>query len=108
MKITDAVLTITGTAIVEAMVLDRPAIMFGDNFYDHSKLIYKIENISDLPNILKEILLYKNLLPKEEREIELNRFLLSYIQSLISTFPLEGQMMPWADALIEEMERENK
>ena len=102
-KKTQAVLTISGSIVFESMILDKPIIMFGDNFFDFSKLIYKVENIKDLPIILNTILIKKNLLSKFERNNELNKFILSYIKSLITGFPITENVVPWADALIDEL-----
>ena len=102
-KQTDAVLTISGSIILEALALDKPAIMFGSNFFDYTKLIYKVNNITDLPNILYGILIKKKMLTKNERNQELNKFIYSYINSLIVGFPIEKNVIAWADKLIEDM-----
>tara|TARA_Y100000991_G_C21962399_1_gene345128 strand:+ start:327 stop:1772 length:1446 start_codon:yes stop_codon:yes gene_type:complete len=102
-KQTQAVLTISGSIVFEAMVLDKPIIMFGDNFFDFSKLIYKVENVKDLPVIFNTVLIKKNLLSKNKRNNELNKFILSYIRSLITGFPITENVVFWADALIDEL-----
>ena len=102
-KKTEAVLTISGSIIIETMVLDKPVIMFGNNFFDYSKLVYRINNISDLPSLLYKILIEKKTLSKKERDMELNKFILSYINTLITAFPIEGKMLPWAEALIKQL-----
>ena len=107
-KQTDAVLTISGSIIIESIVFDKPTIMFGNNFFEYSNLVNKVKNISDLPNLLFDILILKNILPKKQREKELNAFLLSYMDSLIGSFPIEGKVLPWADALIKEIKKGNK
>ncbi|MDA7546243.1 hypothetical protein N8870_05345 [Alphaproteobacteria bacterium] len=96
---TKAVLTISGSIILEALVLDKPAIMFGKNFFDYAELIYKIDNISELPNILFNILVLEKRLSKNKREEELNRLLLSYLDSLIDCFPDKLGANSWAKAL---------
>ena len=102
-KKTDAVLSITGSILIEAMVLGKPAIMFGSNFFEYSKLVYKIKNISDLPKIFYDILILNKTLSKEERKFELNKFILSYINSLISTFPIKGNGVLWAKAMVKKL-----
>jgi capsule polysaccharide modification protein KpsS len=47
------ILTITGTAGWEAMLLRKPVIVFGDTFYSLLKDVTKLENIEDLPKIIK-------------------------------------------------------
>ena len=50
-KKSKAVLSISGTTLIEALVLDKPAIMFGKNYFEFSELIHKVSNISDLPKL---------------------------------------------------------
>ena len=102
-KQTDAVLTISGSIILEAMVIGKPTIMFGNNFFDYSPLVYKINNISDLPNLLFNVLIEKNILSKNLRDQELNKFIYSYINSLIRGFPIKQNVIPWADKIIENL-----
>lgn len=107
-KNTDAVLSITGSILIEAMVLDKPAIMFGSNFFEYSKLIHKIQNISDLPRIFYDILILNKTLAKEERKFELNKFILSYINSLIITFPIKGNGVLWAKQIVKKLKISKK
>ena len=89
--------------LLEAMVLGKPAIMFGNNFFEYSKLVHKIQNISDLPKIFYDILILKKTLSKEERKFELNKFILSNINSLISKFPLKGNGILWAKSIVKKI-----
>ena len=103
----DAVLTISGSIVIEAMVLDKPIIMFGNNFFDYSKLVNRVKNISDLPSLLYQILIEKKTLSKKERDMELNKFILSYIDTVIKSFPISGKMIPWAHSLINDLKKNN-
>ena len=57
-KKSKAVLSISGTTLIEALVLDKPAIMFGKNYFEFSELIHKVSDISDLPKTFPQTLLH--------------------------------------------------
>jgi len=55
-KQSSLVITITGTSGWEAIMFQKPVIIFGDIFYDVFDCVKKIEKIRDLPTTIKELL----------------------------------------------------
>lgn len=54
-KKSSLVITITGTSGWEAIVFQKPTIVFGDVFYDIFECTKKIENIRKLPKIMRDL-----------------------------------------------------
>ena len=50
------VITIAGTTGLEAAFHDKPSIVFTDQIYSELSFVYKLKNISDLPNAIKKSL----------------------------------------------------
>ena len=50
------VLVITGTAGLEALMLKKPVITFGNVFFNKLKMVKKLKNINDLPYLVKDII----------------------------------------------------
>ena len=48
------IVTITGTSGWEGVLMKKPAITFGDVFYNKLPMVKKCENINDLPYLIKE------------------------------------------------------
>jgi hypothetical protein len=95
----DAVVAVTGTVAMEALIFDKPAVVLGRTFFDFSDLLYRVHAIQDLPEVLARILVdddYKNQTNREER---LHRFLISYLEGLIPYFPLPQNAEHWGRAL---------
>ena len=80
---TDAVISITGSILIETLILDKPAIMFGKNFFDYSDLIHKVDKLENLPSLLYNFLIKRKILSKSERKKQLDRFILSFMNSQI-------------------------
>ncbi|MBI2725905.1 MAG: hypothetical protein HYX42_06615 [Polaromonas sp.] len=99
----DAVIAVTGTVAMEALIFDKPAVVLGRTFFDFSDLLYLVRNVQDLPEVLAKILVdsdYKNQTNREER---LHRFLISYLDGLIPYFPLPQNSEQWGRALASEL-----
>jgi hypothetical protein len=54
------VVTTTGTAGLEAILLGKPVITLGDAFYSRIDLVHKAESLTELPNLVAKILSNKN------------------------------------------------
>ena len=50
------VITISGTAGLEAIFYKRPVIVFTDTFYSNIPSVYRIKKINDLPSVIKKAL----------------------------------------------------
>jgi CDP-glycerol glycerophosphotransferase (TagB/SpsB family) len=83
----DAVIAISGTVGFEALILEKPTIILGRTFFTHCNLFYKAHSVQELPKILREILVDRVFDRVPDRQTQLNRFLLSYLNSLIPYFP---------------------
>ncbi len=104
MQQVDAVITVTGTVVMEALVFDKPAIMLGRNYFDFSDLIYRVSNIQDLPEVLARILIDGDYQAKPNREERLHHFLMSYLDGLLESFPLTECAVDWSRSLALELD----
>jgi CDP-glycerol glycerophosphotransferase (TagB/SpsB family) len=100
----DAVITVTGTVVMEALVFDKPAIMLGRNYFDFSDLIYRVPNIQELPEVLARILIDGDYQTKPNREERLHLFLMSYLDGLLESFPLTEYAVEWSHSLALELD----
>ena len=100
----DAVITVTGTVVMEALVFDKPAIMLGRNYFDFSDLIYRVRNLQDLPEVLARILIDGDYQAKPNREERLHLFLMSYLDGLLESFPLTEYAVEWSHSLALELD----
>lgn len=100
----DAVLTVTGTVVMEALVFDKPAIMLGRNYFEFCDLIYRVPNIQELPEVLASILIDGDYQAQPNREDRLHHFLISYLDGLIESFPLTEHAVDWSHSLARELE----
>ena len=86
------------------MVLDRPTIVLGRSFFNYSELIYKIEDIQELPEMLKKILVDGVYEKRPDRKQLLHRFLISYLEALIPYFPTMENATHFGRALAEDLD----
>jgi len=98
-----AIITVTGTVAMESLAFDKPAIMLGRNYFEFSDLIYRVPNIEALPRVLARILLDGEYHAQTDREERLHRFLMAYLDGLVSSFPLPIHAAEWARALANEL-----
>lgn len=101
----DAVLTITGTIAVEALAFGKPAIVFGEHFYNYCDLITTVRSPESLHGVLHDLLIAKNVPGPEEFKARLSRFLLSYLEVLLPHYPLPENGHYYGVALHEELQR---
>ena len=99
----DAVVAVSGTVAMEALVFDKPTILLGRNFFDYSDLLYKVPCINDLPEVLAKILIDGDYTKQPEREERLYRFLIAYLDGLVPCFPLQEFAAEWGNALASEL-----
>jgi hypothetical protein len=100
----EAVVTVSGTVAMEALVFDKPAVMLGRNFFEFSDLLYRVRDIQDLPEVLARILVDGDYERQPDREARLGRFLMSYLDGLVPFFPLPEHAHEWARALARELD----
>lgn len=99
----DAVITVTGTVAMEALVFDKPAVMLGRNYFEFSDLIYRVSNIQELPEVLARILIDCDYEMQSNREERLHLFLMAYLDGLVNSFPLTMHAIDWSKALAYEL-----
>lgn len=63
-----AVFVLQGTVGWEAFLSKKPVINLGKTFYSYSSLVYKIENISNISDIINEVIKYGSNMYKEKEE----------------------------------------
>ncbi|OQX79361.1 MAG: hypothetical protein B6D56_07260 [Candidatus Omnitrophica bacterium 4484_70.1] len=84
-----AVVVNSGTVGWEALLFKKPVIIFGEAFYNHSGLTYRVENFRDFRNTLKIILHKERIFPDNYEDI-LTKFIYSLLKN---TFP--GEYAPY-------------
>lgn len=90
------VVTITGTAAMEAMLLGKPAITIGEVFFNFAEgLVSRAKSIEDLPDLVKE---FENFEPRPEM---LHNFVMAILDNSIDLDP-EGLAEKLMDMTIEE------
>lgn len=102
-KCVDAVIAVSGTVAMEALVFDKPTVILGRNFFEFSDLFFLVRNIQDLPEVLARILIDGEYARQADRDERLHRFLMAYLDGLVPCFPLPEQMGEWGRALAEEI-----
>jgi hypothetical protein len=102
-KRVDAVVTVSGTVAMEALVFDKPVALLGRNFFEFCDLLYKVPAINDLPEVLAKILLDNDYAKQTDREERLHRFLIAYLDGLVPYFPLQEFASDWGRALAAEL-----
>jgi hypothetical protein len=99
MKRCGAVITITSTAGLEAMALDRPIVVLGSCYYDFADIIYKPKSWPDLAQTLRRILVDGEYEKNAQRQKHIDCFFLAYLLArrpvLLSndTAPAVGQFI---------------
>lgn len=94
-----AVVTVTGTVMMEALAFDKPAVMLGRNYFEFSDLIYRVPHIQELPEVLARILVDGDYHAQPDREERLHRFLMAYLDGLVDAFPVPEHADRWGHAL---------
>jgi hypothetical protein len=102
-KRVDAVVAVSGTVAMEALVFDKPTILLGRNFFEFSDLIYRVPVINGLPEVLAKILIDGDYAKQPDREERLHRFLMAYLDGLVPHFPLLEFSSEWGRALAAEL-----
>lgn len=102
-KRVDAVVAVSGTVAMEALVFDKPAVLLGRNFFEFSDLIYRVPVINDLPEVLARILIDGDYARQPDRKARLHQFLMAYLDGLVPFFPLLEFAGQWGRALATEL-----
>jgi len=84
----EAVIAISGTVGFEGVALDKPTVILGRSFFTHCGLFYRVGSVQELPAVLRKILVDRDFDKIPDRKGHLNRFLLSYLNSLVPYFPM--------------------
>lgn len=84
----EAVIAISGTVGFEGVALDKPTVILGRSFFTHCDLFYRVGSVQELPAVLRKILVDRDFDKIPDRQGHLNRFLLSYLNSLVPHFPM--------------------
>lgn len=99
----DAVVAVSGTVAMEALVFDKPTVLLGRNFFEFSDLLYRVSSIQELPDVLAKILIDGEYQRQAGREEMLHRFLMAYLDGLVPCFPLPAFADVWGRALAAEL-----
>lgn len=102
-KRVDAVVAVSGTVAMEALVFDKPTVLLGRNFFEFYDLLYRVPVINDLPEVLAKILVDGEYAKQPDREVRLHRFLMAYLDGLVPYFPLQEFSGEWGRALAAEL-----
>jgi hypothetical protein len=102
-KRVEAVVAVSGTVAMEALVFNKPTILLGRNFFEFSDLLYRVPAINDLPDVLAKILIDGDYTKQLNREARLHRFLMAYLDGLVPCFPLQEFAGEWGIALAAEL-----
>lgn len=79
----EAVVTITGTIGLEAMALDKPAVVLGNVYYDFADVVYKANSWPDLAQTLRRILVDREYENNTRRHELIDRFFLAYLMARV-------------------------
>lgn len=102
-KRVDAVVAVSGTVAMEALVFDKPTVLLGRNFFEFCDLLYRVPVINDLPEVLAKILVDGDYIKQPDRGVRLHRFLMAYLDGLVPLFPLMEFAGEWGRALAGEL-----
>jgi hypothetical protein len=99
----DAVVAVSGTVAMEALVLDKPTVILGRNFFEFCDLLYRVRDVQDLPGVLLRILIDGDYAQQSDRDERLYRFLMAYLDGLVPYFPVKEYGDEWGRALAHEL-----
>ena len=99
-----AVVALPGTVALESMILDCPTVLVGKAFFDFSSFFFKVADITQLPSVLRAILIDGQRLSKDERRLEVLRTLLAYKEALVPAFPTTDHIELYSIELIREID----
>jgi hypothetical protein len=105
-KNSDLVVTVTGTAGLEAAFFQKPSIVFGDSIYSELSCVHRVKNLEELPKIIRISL------KKKVDLSELNNFM-NMIENNsfefdITKMQLEIDNMFHFDAFLQDVKIDNK
>lgn len=86
------VVSVSGSVGFEALALDKPVLVLGRTFHTFNTLYYRIRSVEDLPSLFNRVLIHGEFEKLEERQEEVYRFFLAYLDSLYPFFPIGKQM----------------
>ena len=98
-----AVISVSGTIALESLVLGKPTVVLGKNFFDYSDLFFVVNNIQDLPSVLRDILISDVYSKIPDIKKKLYVFLISYLDGLVPAYPFPEHGDVWADYLISDL-----
>jgi hypothetical protein len=87
---------------MEAMAMDRPAIVMGQTYFDYAEVLYRPAGAEELPNILRRILVGGEYERRADRHELIAKFFLSYVMGHKPGLPSRLENAPLvAEAIIE-------
>jgi hypothetical protein len=98
-----AVVTITSTAGLEAMALDKPAVVLGNCYYDFADIVYKPKSWVDVTDMLRRILIDGEYEKNTQRHELIDCFFLSYLLARIPSLLNEESAPAVAAAVCAEL-----
>ncbi|MBC7751024.1 MAG: hypothetical protein H7Z73_04800 [Candidatus Saccharibacteria bacterium] len=99
-----AVITVTGNVAMESLVFDKPTIVFGRTYFTHCDLLYRVRDVLDLSELLKKILVDGVYAKRPNRLELLQKFLVSFQDSLVPHRIAVINASFYADKLLAEIE----
>lgn len=99
----DAVVAVSGTVAMEALVFDKPTVLLGRNFFEFCDLFYRPRAVNELPDVLAKILVDGEYARLADRDEHVRRFLMAYLDGLVPHFPLPEFAGEWGRALAAEL-----
>jgi len=102
-KKVEAVIAVSGTIALESLVLEKPTVILGSNFFDYCDLFFVINNIQNLPSVLRSILIehaYDKIPDKREK---IFKFLMSYLDGIVPAYPFPENGDVWAECLVDDL-----
>jgi hypothetical protein len=98
-----AVITITSTAGLEAMALDRPIVLLGSCYYDFADVVYKPKSWYELADMLRRILIDGEYETNIRRNDLIDCFFLSYLLARIPSLLTKEAAPAVAEAVCAEL-----
>ncbi len=99
----EATVTITGTIGLEAMALDKPAIVLGNVYYDFADIIYTPKSWPELARDFRRILIGREYERNAQRHDLIDRFFLSYLLARVPALLSKESAVEIAQAVCDEL-----
>lgn len=108
LKRCDAVVTITSTIGLEAIALDKPAVVLGDCYFEFPEFVYKSNSWVELAEVFKKILVHSHYENLPNRHLQIDRFFLAYLLARIPVQLCESSGPEIAEAIYSSINKNKK